>query len=468
MRFELWYLIVGLVLTAIALGDSTLRRLPLTQTILFLLVGLLLGPWIGLGAIDIEPLEWSHLLERLAEVGVIVSLFGAGMKFRSPLWSRDWILPLGLASLAMVMTVAGIAAMGYFFLGLPIGPAVLLGAVLAPTDPVLASEVQIEHAADRDRVRLGLTGEAGLNDGTAFPFVMLGLGLTGLHELGAYGWKWFTIDLVWMIAGGLAIGGILGTLVGHLILYLRRHRQESVGTDDYLALGLLALSYGVALELHTYGFLAAFAAGVAIRRVEARDAIGTPNEPPGEANVHRAEGEETSADEKMHIDPAAARTGQPAATDPEQAAPFMATMMLSFVEKLERAAEVALVILLGGMLTRTTLSWHGLWFIPAVLLVLRPLAVYVTTSRMPMRPSQRRLIAWFGIRGIGSIYYLMYGINHGLSPDHATLLTAIVFTTIAVSITVHGISVTPLMTRYDDRRQRRADARSKAAEERGV
>jgi NhaP-type Na+/H+ or K+/H+ antiporter len=453
VRFDLWYLVVGVVLTAIALFDSQVRRLPLTQTILFLAVGLVLGPWIGAGVLRVDPLAQSHLIERLAEIGVIVSLFGAGLKLRSPLTSRDWIVPLGLASVAMVLTIVGIAAMGHYIIGLPLGLAVLLGAVLAPTDPVLASEVQVAHATDRDRVRFGLTGEAGLNDGTAFPFVMLGLGLMGLHDLGTFGWRWVAIDLLWMIAGGLVIGGVLGTLVGKLILHLRQRRQESVGTDDYLAIGLLALAYGLALLLHTYGFLAAFAAGVALRRVEARSDTTPAADANDEAKPSDA-GAAADAERKLEIDLGAAETEQAAATHPEQAAAFMATEVQSFVTKLERVAEVALVILLGALLTRATLSWHGLWFVPALLLVLRPLAVYVTTRGAPLGPSQRRLIAWFGIRGIGSIYYLMYAINRDLPADDATLLIALVFTTIAVSITVHGISVTPLMERYGAGRRR--------------
>lgn len=449
MRFELWYLVVGAVLTSIALLDAKVRRLPLTQTILFLAIGVLLGPWVGAGAITLEPLEASHLLERLAEIGVIVSLFGAGMKLRSPIWSRDWIVPVALASVAMVVTIAGIAMLGFYGLGLSLGAAVLLGAVLAPTDPVLASDVQVEHASDRDRVRFGLTGEAGLNDGTAFPFVMLGLGLCGLHELGTFGWRWVTVDLLWMIAGGLAVGGLLGTLVGQLILYLRRRRQESAGTDDYLAIGLLALAYGVAMLLHTYGFLAAFAAGVALRRVEARSVGATS----GDSNDPSTDGGSAAeAPERLEIEVDAPEASHAAATHPEQAAAYMATAVQSFITKLERVAEVALVIVLGGMLSAATLSWHGLWFVPAVLLVLRPLAVYATTSRLPLHPSQRRLIAWFGIRGIGSVYYLMFAVEKGLPEPVARQLIALVFTTIAASVILHGVSATPLMTWYRRRR----------------
>jgi NhaP-type Na+/H+ or K+/H+ antiporter len=173
----------------------------------------------------------------------------------------------------MTLTVGMITLVGAFLLHLPWGAAILLGAILAPTDPVLASDVQVATPGDRDRLRFSLTGEAGLNDGTAFPFVMLGLGLLGLHPLGACGWRWLAVDVGWAVLGGLAVGGVLGTLVGRLVLYLRRAHQEAVGRDDFLVLGLITLSYGSALLLHTYGFLAVFAAALALRRIEMHESV---------------------------------------------------------------------------------------------------------------------------------------------------------------------------------------------------
>src|SRR5882762_8553453 len=101
------------------------------------------------------------------------------------------------------------------------------------SDPVLASDVQVETPDDTDRLRLGLTGEAGLNDGTAFPFVMLGLGVLGIHELGAYGLRWIAVDVLWAVGAGIGSGWLLGTLVGRLVLYLRRVHKEAVGLDEF-------------------------------------------------------------------------------------------------------------------------------------------------------------------------------------------------------------------------------------------
>ena len=233
----------------------------------YLATGVLLSP-AAAGLLNVDVVRDAELLERFTEVGVIVALFSAGLKLRLPLSDRRWRPAIHLASAGMLVTVGAVAAIGTLILGLPIGASILLGACLAPTDPVLASDVQVEDAHDAEQVRFGLTGEAGLNDGTAFPFVMLGLGLLGLHELGTNGWRWIVVDLVWSIAGGLLIGTVCGSAVARLVIYLRRVHREAVGLDDFLALGLIALSYGLALLAHSYGFLAVFAAGLALRRVE--------------------------------------------------------------------------------------------------------------------------------------------------------------------------------------------------------
>lgn len=432
MTFILWYLVTGALFILIALAGTVLRRLPLTTAMLYLAVGVGLGPG-GSRLITLNPQADSALLERITEIAVVVSLFTAGLKLRIPLSDRQWLLPVRLAFVSMALTVGLITFLGVTLLGLSLGAAILLGAILAPTDPVLASDVQVEHPWDRDHLRFSLTGEAGLNDGTAFPFVMLGLGLLGLHELGAYGWRWVAVDVVWAIGGGLSIGGLLGSLIGHVVLYLRREHKEATGLDDFLALGLIALSYGVAVLVHTYGFLAVFAAGLALRRIE-----------------RESTGEQSQARVK---DMAKAENVEEVATDPEQAPAYMMQAVLGFNEQLERIGEVAVVLLVGGLLSFHFLPSSAFWFIPLLFLVLRPLAVWVGLLGAGASRTQSTLTAWFGIRGIGSLYYLMYAIQHGLPPATAQLLTTLTVTTIAVSIVVHGVSVTPLMKVYGKRAQ---------------
>lgn len=435
MEFNLWFTIAGLLFIGMALSGTLVKRLPLTTSFLYLLVGVALGPtWIGL--ISLQPVRDAALLERITEIAVIISLFTAGLKLRTPLRDSLWKLPLRLALLSMMLTVAMVTWVGVALLKLPLGAAILLGAVLAPTDPVLASDVQVADPQDRDRLRFSLTGEAGLNDGTAFPFVMLGLGLLGLHELGEApfaGWRWIAVDVVWAIAGGLGIGALLGVLIGRLVIYLRREHKEAVGLDDFLTLGLIALSYGVALLAHAYGFLAVFAAGLALRSTERNSTSGETSE---------------AVEEEVN-----AGAGEEIATHPEKAPAAMAQAVLTFNEQLERIGEVGVVVLVGGMFTLGMVPREALWFIPLLFFVIRPLAVWAGLLGARASRVQRGLICWFGIRGIGSLYYLTYAIAHDLPKDIAQRLSALTLTTIAVSIVAHGISVTPLMNFYSRRRK---------------
>jgi NhaP-type Na+/H+ or K+/H+ antiporter len=431
LQFTFSYIVVGAVFILMALSGSVLKRLPLSTSMLYLAAGVLIGPH-ALNLVNFDPIAGSAIVERITEVAVIVSLFTAGLTLRVPLRDHLWRLPVVLASWSMTLTVGLIALVGVAALELPLGAAILLGAVLAPTDPVLASDVQVTGPRDRDRLRFTLTGEAGFNDGTAFPFVMLGLGLLGLHETGDGGWRWFVVDVLWAIPGGLLVGALLGTATGRLILFLRREHKEAVGLDDFLALGLIACSYGTALLLHTYGFLAVFAAGLALRKIEAM-----------------ALGHEQAPDEVVAAAAAEGR-GEEVATHPETAPAYMAQAVLGFTEQLERIGEVAVVLLVGVMISVTTIPGEALWFVPLLLLVIRPVSAAMGTIGSDTTWLQRAFIAWFGIRGIGSIYYLMYAIVHGVPDETAGLLMGLTLAVVATSVVVHGVSVTPLMRRYSD------------------
>jgi NhaP-type Na+/H+ or K+/H+ antiporter len=352
MKFELWYLLMGALLVAVALISSMVKRLPLTTTMLYLGVGVLLGPLMA-GVAAIDPFKDGGWLERLAELAVLVSLFTTGLKLRVSLRHKDWLVPLRLAVVTMIFTVGMVTMAGVWWLGLPLGAAVLLGAILAPTDPVLASEVQLESPTDRNKLRFNLTAEAGLNDGTTLPFILLGLGLLGL-EGGSSGWRWAVFDLIGAAMGGLAVGALCGTFLGQLVLYLRRAHKESFGLDEFLALGLIGLSYGLAGLLHVNGFLAVLAAGLALRHVERRH---TGEKPPEIVAL-------AVAGKKKEL-----------ATHPEKAPAYLAEAVLGFNEQVERILEVVLVLLVGVMLTPKFLNLAHLLFVPALLLIIRPLAV---------------------------------------------------------------------------------------------
>ena len=191
-----WFLLVGGLLLVMGLTTTLLKRSVVTTAIIYLVVGLLVGPS-GLNLFHFNPLKQSALLEVLTEVAVLVSLFSAGIKMPAPFSVPRWRAPILLATVSMALTVAMVTAFCNYVLGLPLGAGVLLGAIVAPTDPVLATDVQIRHPGDSDQLRFTLTCEAGMNDGSAFPFVLLGLGLLGLHELGDLGLRWVLVDVVW-------------------------------------------------------------------------------------------------------------------------------------------------------------------------------------------------------------------------------------------------------------------------------
>jgi NhaP-type Na+/H+ or K+/H+ antiporter len=449
VQSAIWSVVIGLLLIFLALSGTVLSRLPLSTAMLYLGVGALVSPW-GLDLIRVDMGQHMVLLERLTEVVVLVSLFTAGLKLSPALKDRSWVLPLRLALVSMVITVLAIAGIAYLFLGLPPGACILLGGILAPTDPVLASDVQVNRPDDRDRLRFSLTAEGGLNDGTAMPFVLLGLGLLSVHEVGGFGWRWLLVDGVWSSLAGLASGALLGLLIGKLVLYLRREHQEAVGLDDFLAMGLIALSYGAALLVHANGFLAVFAAGVALRHLEQSQGGGRDS---------RRAAEKASAHPEQSVADAIA-------VDPRHAPAFMAQAVLGFNEQVERIGELAVVITIGALLWSVPWAGAAWWFAPLLLLLIRPLAVGFGLLHSPSSSGQRWLIGWFGIRGVGSLFYLSYAINRGLSGELASQLTALTLSAVVASIIVHGISVTPMMAAYERAMKRRSSRRAKPSAKR--
>jgi sodium/hydrogen antiporter len=324
-----------------------------------------------------------------------------------------------LATVSMALTVGLVAAFGVWGLGLPLGAAVLLGAIVAPTDPVLATDVQSRHPGDRDQLRFTLTCEAGLNDGSAFPFVMLGLGLLGLHNLGTNGVQWVMVDVLWATAAGIAIGVVCGVALARMGWWLRGAPQRHELLDDFLGLGLIGVVYGLSVWLHAWGFLAVFFAAVALRQTEMRLA-------------RRAQ----EAADAVKV-PAAAEDPVPAAT--------VSQGSLVFKEHLERLSELMLVLLLGGALYRDSWSWAAVGLALFLFFVARPLSVCIGLLGTRAVAPVRGMAAWFGVRGIGSLYYLMYAIQHGLPEPLALQLMQLTLIVVALSILMHGMSVKPLM-----------------------
>lgn len=393
-----------------------IKRLWVTVPQFQLVCGVLVGP-AGIGLVSLDWEQDAKLLEVVSEVAVIVSLYAAGVKMREPPSSKAWHAPIILASASMVLSVALIYLLGHFVFALAGPAALLLGAVLAPTDPVLADEVQVEHADDEHPLRQSLTGEAGFNDGAAFPFVLLAVGLTdaSLHDLGIGLWRWVAIDLVWKILAALVLGWLFGNLLGRLTLWFRKYEyDEPSGIDELRSIGLIAVVYGVALLLHTYAFLAVFAAAVSLRQVEIS------------AEHPHDQADDSEADDLLEEQSMVATT-------------------------LERLVQVLLVVIVGILISSTPPDgWQPWVFAALAIFVIRPVAVLATLGNNIMGGRNRRLAAWFGVRGIGTVFYLAHAIQLGVAKslgDQLSAVASFAAATITLSIIVHGSSMAYLSSR---------------------
>jgi NhaP-type Na+/H+ or K+/H+ antiporter len=403
MHFS-WFLLAGFVLILMAFASRWVSRMPLSFAVIYLAAGVLIGPQ-GFDLVAVDLVRHAARVEVLAEVAVLISLFAVGLRLRLPATWSAWRTPVKLASVTMLLTIGGIAIAAHFVLALPWAVALLLGAVLAPTDPVLAGDVQVRHPDDRDALRVALTAEAGLNDGAAFPAVLLGLMLiAGAPDFAT----WFTRDVIWAVCSGVVLGALCGMVLALAVTHLR-HSGAALEFEEFLAFGLIALSYGTALAIGAYGFVAVFVAGVAF-----------------------AHAERNASDRAQR---ASARDGAETAD-----------RLLEFTTRCERLAEVGVVLLIGAALWTVEWTREVILFAATLILVVRPLATALTIRRSELSTARRRMLAWFGIRGIGSIYYVTFSIGQAGHAGWAHELATVTLATVAISIGVHGISATPLMT----------------------
>lgn len=337
------------------------------------------------------PLLW----EIMAEITVIVALFAVGMRIDSLAPMRKWRPTARLLLLAMPLTIAGVAVFGVLIGGFTIGGAVLLAAVLAPTDPVLAADVQIAPPQEGQEhpVRFALTTEAALNDGLAFPFVYLGLIIIaqGLAP-GDWGLRWLLEDVIYRISVGAAMGWAGGWLLGQILFNLPRETRLADTGSGVIAIAGVFLCYGSTELAEGYGFIAVAAMGLSLRRIES------------EHNYHR----------HLH----------------------------DFSESIEHALTALLLIALGVVLPvlAADLTWSHVVLAVMLIVVLRPLAGWVSLTGSTLALSDRAVVAVYGVRGIGSIYYLAYATGHA-ELDHLSDLWIITALTIFLSTILHGFSV---------------------------
>lgn len=403
-------LVIGLLLLTVTLGSGWISRLPLSFALIYLVVGIVLGPY-AFGLINLRGAGTfnAELLEKITELVVIISVFSCGLKIVRPIGLRTWNITVRLIALLMPISIFAIALVGKYILGMDWAGAILLGGILAPTDPVLASEVQLTDVKDRDELRFGLTSEGGLNDALAFPFVYF-----AIHALKDNNWNnwlknWVLVDLIWAISAGIVMGFVVAKAIVWIDRKIQRMRPADALMEDFVALGTILITYSLTEIVNGYGFLAVFVAGLVVQR-----SYRNPEKP---------------------------------------------LAQLEFVERIEKLLEIGTILILGTILLvqpMVNYAFQSLIVTILLFLVIRPLGTWVSTISMRSPDSNRKmdgrtrlLLGWFGIRGVGSLYYLAYAFGNGLKGELGEQIAWITYTVIVISVIIHGVSSTPLMKWYE-------------------
>lgn len=368
------------------------RRTPAASALLmaFGMIGSVLFP----GIFDnLDPTANPGIWELTAEIVVIVVLFSTGLRIDEIGGLRLWRPTIGLLSVTMLLTIAAVALLGWAMAGMTLAGALLLGAVLAPTDPVLAGDVQVGPPLEgrEHPVRFSLTTEAGLNDGLAFPFVYLALHVAA-GEFGPSGWiTWLFWDVFYRIMVGAGLGAAIGWLLGRILFAVPAWNTLARSGPGVLALAGVFLCYGLVELAEGYGFIAAFVSGIVVRRAEAG---------------HRFH-------QRLH----------------------------TFSESIENAMTAILLVLLGGIMPALWpyLTWQHSVIGFGLILVIRPLAGMLAMLGTDRTARERGVIAFYGVRGIGSIYYLGYAATHIEFMDEGALWALVSFTIFASTV-IHGFT----------------------------
>ena len=410
------YLLAGIALLGGAVLPRLLRKKAISTPMAFVAVGLLIGLVPLPDGVSVLPQQNRALTERITELCVIVALMGVGLAIDRPLRWRTWTTAWRLVLVAMPLCIAGVALLGWGVAGLAPASALLLGAALAPTDPVLASDVQVDGPDvdvgegtptqdEDDEVRFALTSEAGLNDGAAFPFVYAAILLAGAGSVGDWALTWFAWDLVGKVVVGVLVGGASGWALARLAFRSqRRSLRLAEAGDPILAIAATLGVYGLTEVLGGYGFLAVFICGVALRSLERDHSF--------HASLHE------------------------------------------FIGQLEHMLTWALLLLLGAAVSQgllRSLTVGGVAIGLLLVLVLRPAMAWISLQGTVLGPRERLVTSFFGVRGIGSVYYLAYAT--GAATFVATdLIWSTAAFTVLVSVVVHGVLATPVMRRLDTMR----------------
>lgn len=450
MDFLAWTATSGGLLLIMSLASGWIHRGPVTSFGLFLLVGILFGPWV-LNFVSLDVLSQPDLTAHITEITMAASLFITGLKLRLPSKFANWRDGILLAFPAMLLTVLGTMVVVHLITGFSWPLSLAFAAIVAPTDPVLASLISVNHAGDDDALRVALSSEAGLNDGSALPLLMLALLLfhhNAPPSAELFG-HWLAKDVLWAIGMGALIGYCFGRVIGILATRLRSVNSDSA-PNDFLALALIAIAYASAQYVEASGFLAAFTAGIGLRRAEVSVVRTFPPDQMAE-NEHLPPAESLVNPNQRHMQQD---------YGPAHSVGLVVGDALSFGDTVERLLAALMVVVLGVTLA---LHWNstGLLLAAILFLVIRPLAVLISTIGTGIPFWRRILIGWLGIRGIGSINYIAYAWVHGMTGPEASSMVDMALTLVVASVVIHGITVTPLLNRREAWQQARREAQEK-------
>ena len=404
-NYNLFLLVCGIAFLFGTFFPILFRRIPISLPMLQVGFGIAMGYW-WLSLPFLDPIENGLVIEKMTEFVVLVSLVGAGLKLDTPLNWQLWRPTMRLLLITMPIGIFLMGTLGYYAFGLSLGAAILLGAVLAPTDPVLASSIQVgpPNSGGEDKTRFALTSEAGLNDGLAFPFVYLAIKIAEATSQGkvvtsSLLWDWFTHDVLWKIIVGVLVGVAVGKLVAKVVFSDKA--SETNLSQGYMVIALTLLAYGFAEFVHSYGFISVFVAALAFRRSE-RD-----------HDYHA----------KLH-DFAEQSEGL-----------FMSVVLISFG------------ILIGqALMSGIELTWRVYIVSFVFLLVIRPLGGMIALAGMDMQRNEKYVISALGIRGLGTLYYLSYALNQGFFDEADSLkLWIVCIIVILASIVIHGMTASKLL-----------------------
>jgi sodium/hydrogen antiporter len=376
-----------------------------SPAILYLAIGAVVGP-IGLGFVAPDVAVHGRHIEAITEVALIAALFAAGLRMRPKLDWLTWRRPLRFAVLTPLATALLVTITAQVCFGLDLPTALLLGAILAPTDLALTADVRLPANVDELGARTWLTAESVVGLALATPLALLALGLRGTHDIGGFGFTWAALDLVWPILAGLAVGWWAGTLVWRVVTRSTPQRDGET-PDELVAVGAIALACGLAMLFAASTFCAVFAAGLALARAANRRNEGRADRP--------------------------------------------SVRFQSFATRLERFAMVAGLLLLGALLPLHLVRPSTILFALLLLIIVRPLAAHIGLTSGGLALDQRRAATWFGMRGVVSLYLLALAVNEGLGAAVTRQLTGIVVVTLVVCVAIQDLTAAPPVGRRIDR-----------------